>query len=190
VEVISRQARRLARLTDDLLDVSRIAYGKLALEKCLVDMSQVLRRAAESSRGSIVVRGHELTLKIGDGSHTVDGDPARLEQVVCNLLENAAKFTDPEGKICAALESQDARVVLRVKDTGVGIDRELLSRVFDKYIEGGSALDGRGGLGIGLSLVRGLVEMHGGRVEALSEGPSRGSEFVVTLPRAAEQRLP
>ncbi len=187
VGIVSRQSRQLARLVDDLLDVTRIANGKLVLDKRPVDMGQVLRRAAESSRGYIETRRHALSVTVGEGALAVEGDESRLEQVICNLLHNAAKFTQPEGTISAAVQSDGDRVVLRVKDTGVGMERELLPKVFDIFTQGGSIPLRQDGLGVGLSLVRGLVEMHGGRVEALSDGPQRGSEFVVSLPRLAGQ---
>ncbi len=186
VGIISRQERQLARLVDDLLDVSRISHGKLALRKRPVDMGQILRQAAESSRSFIESRRHELSLSVGEGALAVEGDPTRLEQVVCNLLHNAAKFTEPRGSITAGVEADGDRVVLRVKDTGVGIDGELLPRVFEFFTQGEPSPFRRNGLGVGLSLVRDLVEMHGGRVEAVSDGPQRGSEFVVSLPRLAQ----
>jgi len=188
VSIASRQARRLARLVDDLLDVTRIAQGKLVLEKRPVDMGQILRQAIESSRGFMEMRRHEPSITISEGDLGVEGDPARLEQVICNLLHNAAKFTEPGGAISAAVESTAGRVVLRVKDTGIGIGGELLPRVFDIFTQGTPSSSRQEGLGVGLSLVRGLVEMHGGHVEAVSEGPGRGSEFVVSLPRIDPQR--
>ena len=188
VSIASRQARRLARLVDDLLDVTRIAQGKLVLEKRPVDLGQILRQAIESSRGFMEMRRHEPSITIGEGDLGVEGDPARLEQVICNLLHNAAKFTEPGGAISAAVESTADRVVLRVKDTGIGIGGELLPRVFDIFTQGAPSSSRQEGLGVGLSLVRGLVDMHGGHVEAVSEGPGRGSEFVVSLPRIDPQR--
>jgi signal transduction histidine kinase/ActR/RegA family two-component response regulator/CHASE3 domain sensor protein len=182
VAVISRQRRQLARLMDDLLDVSRISHGKLQLRKLPVDMGQIVRQAAESLRAFIEARQHELSLHVGEGSLAVDGDAARLEQVVCNLLHNAAKFTPEGGKLSVAIDREEDRVLLRVNDTGVGIDRELLPQIFDLFTQGEDSPFRREGLGVGLSLVRGLVEMHGGRVRATSAGPRRGSEFVVSLP--------
>jgi signal transduction histidine kinase/CheY-like chemotaxis protein len=189
VGIVSRQARRLARLVDDLLDITRITEGKLVLDRRPVDMGQILRQAAESSRAFMEMRRHEPSITIGEGVLAVDGDPARLEQVVCNLLHNAAKFTPGGGTVSASVGLEGDRVILRVKDTGVGIDQELLPRVFDIFTQGAPSLARQEGLGVGLSLVRGLVEMHGGRVEAVSEGPERGSEFVVSLPGIDPDRV-
>ncbi|XXY28968.1 GNAT family N-acetyltransferase [Sorangium sp. So ce233] len=186
VGVMERQVGLLARLVDDLLDVSRITRGKIALERKSVDLTDIVTRAVEASRTWIDAREQALEVRLPEGPLSVEGDLARLTQVVTNLLHNAAKFTPVRGSIQVALEADDARATLRVRDNGVGISPRLLPQVFDLFTQGDRSLDrAEGGLGIGLTIVRRLIELHGGTVRALSEGPDRGSEFVVQLPRAA-----
>ena len=183
--IISRQARHLARLVDDLLDVSRITHGKLRLQKAPVEMGQLLRDAAESCRAFMEARQHEIAVSIGPEPLLLEGDAVRLEQVICNLLHNAAKFTAPGGRISAAAGREGGQIVVRVKDTGAGIALELLPRIFDPFTQGEPSRKVKDGLGLGLSLVRALIEMHGGQVEARSAGPGLGSEFAVRLPALA-----
>ena len=182
-EIIERQTQHLTRLVDDLLDVSRITQGKVKLAREPLDLTTVIHRAVETSRPLIDARHHQLTVTLAPDSLRVEGDPTRLVQVVGNLLNNAAKYTDEGGRIEleAAREGQEA--VVRVRDNGMGLPADLLPHVFDLFTQADRSLDrSQGGLGIGLTLVRQLVEMHGGRVEAKSEGPGHGSEFTLRLP--------
>jgi signal transduction histidine kinase/ActR/RegA family two-component response regulator len=194
-DVVSRQNRHLSRLIDDLLDVSRITRGKLTLHKETVELREVARHAAETVRPLIQARRHDLTLRLTDHPLYVEGDSVRLAQVVSNLLTNAAKYTPEGGSIEVAVErSSNAGkypdATIRVKDNGCGIRTDVLERLFEpstheERLNSGS----HGGLGIGLIVVRGLVEMHGGVVEARSNGPMQGSEFVVRLPLVAPDEL-
>jgi PAS domain S-box-containing protein len=178
-----RQVRHMARLLDDLLDVSRISRGRIELRKEAVDVAAVLRRAVEAVRPLIEQHGHELTVALPPEPMQVQADPARLEQVVTNLLHNAAKYTEPGGRIWLTAHREGGRVVLRVRDTGIGIAPDMLPRIFDLFVRAERPPDlSAGGVGIGLTLVRKLVELHGGAVEAASAGPGLGSEFVVRLP--------
>jgi len=190
--VIDRQVTHMTRLVDDLLDASRITSGKIILERKPVPVALVVETAADSSRPSIDARKHTLDIDLPAEPLQVDGDPVRLSQVVLNLLNNAAKYTPEEGKIRLAVEKIGGQVLIRVMDTGIGIPADLLPRVFDLFTQGDRSLDrSEGGLGIGLTLVRRLVEMHGGSVEAYSEGPGLGSEFLVRLPLlTVPQELP
>ncbi|HET9484428.1 MAG TPA: PAS domain S-box protein [Xanthomonadales bacterium] len=179
--IIERQVAHMSRMVDDLLDVSRITEGKIQIERRPVDLAEVVARAVESARPDIDARQHALELEV-DGPVMVNGDVYRLTQVVTNLLHNAAKFTPPGGRIAISLSGED-RAVLRVRDNGEGIAPELLPRVFDLFTQGDSTIDrARGGLGLGLTIVRRLIEMHGGAVEANSPGTGHGSEFSVILP--------
>jgi PAS domain S-box-containing protein len=182
-EMAERQVRHLTRLVDDLLDVSRITQGKISLRKERVLLSDVVTRALEMMRAVLDSRGHQLTVSMPPRPVRFEADAARLAQVVANLLSNAAKFTPSGGSIWLTAEPLDGEVVIRVRDTGVGLAADLLPNVFDLFVQGDASLDRtRGGLGIGLTLVRRLVELHGGRVEARSPGLGQGSEFLVYLP--------
>ncbi len=185
-EMIDRQVRHLGRLIDDLLDVSRIRQGKVELRKERVDLAGVICNACESTRPLLNERRHRLTVTFPSGPLELHADPARLEQVLVNLLTNAAKYTDPEGRIALEVGREGDEVVLRVRDNGVGIPPEMLERIFDLFAQVDASLDrsSQWGLGIGLTLVRRLVELHGGSVRAFSAGPGQGSEFVVRLPVA------
>ncbi len=183
-EIIARQAQHLSRLVDDLLDVSRLTTGKIALDRQPVD----LRHVAERCLAALVETGraqeHDIALT-GD-STVVEGDPTRLEQILMNLVDNALKYTPAGGRIGLTLERDDDHAVVRVQDTGVGITAELLPRVFDLFVQADQALHrAQGGLGLGLTLVKRLVDLHGGTVTASSDGPDQGSEFVVRLPALA-----
>src|SRR5215475_5755134 len=181
--VIERQVEHLTRLVDDLLDVSRITQGKIILRKENIDLMKMVRRALETSRPLIDARKHKLTVSLPSENVRLRGDIIRLAQVVSNLLNNAAKYTDEGGAIWLTAEHVGDEVILRVKDNGMGIPAEELPHVFDLFIQAGRSLDrALGGLGIGLTLARSIVELHGGQIEALSEGPGRGSEFVIHLP--------
>ncbi|WP_437780852.1 hybrid sensor histidine kinase/response regulator [Sorangium sp. So ce1097] len=189
--VMERQVGQLVRLVDDLLDVSRITRGKITLECKRVDLNDVVKRAVEASRAWIDAREQALKVEVPAEPLLVDGDLARLTQVVTNLLHNAAKYTPARGAIRVALEADGANATLRVRDNGVGIPPRLLPHVFDLFTQGDRSLDrAEGGLGIGLTIVRRLIDLHGGTVEALSEGPGRGSEFIVQLPRSARPVAP
>jgi signal transduction histidine kinase len=182
-DVIDRQVGQLARLVDDLLDVSRISRGKITLRKEPIDLALVLARAVETSRPLIEANRHTLTLGLLAQPVQVFADPTRLEQVFANLLNNAAKYTERGGSIELSSQRQGSEVVVCVRDTGFGIPAELLPHVFDLFRQADRTLDrAQGGLGIGLTLVKSLVGMHGGVVEAHSAGPGKGSEFVVRLP--------
>ena len=183
--VIERQTTHLVRLVDDLLDVSRIARGKIDLRVERLDAADVAAKAIEMASPLLEEREHDLQVQLPRGL-VVDGDPARLAQVIANLLTNAAKYTEKGGTILVRGESRDGFVVLSVRDSGIGIAPEMLPRVFDMFTQERQALDRtQGGLGLGLSIVRNLVELHRGTVEARSEGRNRGSEFVIHLPLAS-----
>ncbi|HVR97214.1 MAG TPA: ATP-binding protein [Thermoanaerobaculia bacterium] len=181
--VIGRQTRHLTRLVDDLLDVSRFTRGKIELHKGLIELRHVVQGAVETTRPLIERRRHDLTIALPDEPLWLEADATRLAQVLANLLHNAAKFTEPGGHIALTVGRQGGEVAVAVRDDGSGIDPALLPRIFDLFVqEDRSLARSHGGLGIGLTLVRSLVEKHGGRVEAYSEGPGRGSELTVHLP--------
>jgi signal transduction histidine kinase len=182
-EVVDRQIRQLARLVDDLLDVSRITRGKIALRTQRTTVAAALGCAIEASRPLIDERGHALAVELPEGDPlAIDADPARIAQVFSNLLNNAAKYTEPGGHIAVRAAREGDEIVVSIRDDGVGIPKEMVERVFDLFVQTdpahGKAL---GGLGIGLTLVKRLVELHGGRVEARSEGIGRGTEVIVRL---------
>jgi CheY-like chemotaxis protein/two-component sensor histidine kinase len=173
----------MVRLLDDLMDVSRITRGRLELRKERVELSSVLRGAVETSRPFIDSPGHELSVELPVEPVYVHADITRLAQVFSNLLNNAAKYTDRGGRIFLTVECEGNDVVVSVRDTGIGIPQDMLGRVFDMFTQVDRSLQRTGGgLGIGLTLARRLVEMHGGRIEARSDGPGKGSEFIVRLP--------
>jgi signal transduction histidine kinase/CheY-like chemotaxis protein len=182
-ETIERQVEHMTRLIDDLLDVSRITRGKIELRHEAVVLSSLVARAVEAARPVIDERGHRLTLDLPDEPVAVNGDPARLEQVLANLLNNAAKYTDVGGRIWVRALVDAGQVILSVKDNGAGLTPEMRDHVFDLFVQGPEVRAyARGGLGIGLTLVRRLVEMHNGTVEVRSDGLGKGSEFIVRLP--------
>ena len=185
--VIDRQVQHLTRLVDDLLDISRITRNKLVLRRSPIELTNVITAAVESSGPLIEQLGHELTVSLAPEPVYIDGDAVRLSQVFQNLLNNAAKYSERGGRISLAAERQGDGVVVRVKDTGVGIPPETLPRLFEMFYQADRSLErAQSGLGVGLTLVRRLVEAHGGRVEARSEGVGKGSEFIVRLPVLAE----
>jgi two-component system, sensor histidine kinase len=190
-EIIDRQVKHMARLLDDLLDVARMTSGKIRLQRRPVEIREVLEQSIEIGRPLIEERPQHLTVDIPDQAICVDGDPVRLAQVFSNLLHNAAKYTKVGGTIALAARPDGDSVVVRLKDDGIGIAPELLSSVFELFSQAGH-LDGaaQGGLGIGLTVVRRMVEMHGGTVEASSAGVGQGSEFVVTLPKLPRASAP
>ena len=190
-DMAERQVQHLTRLVDDLLDVSRINSGKIRLRKEPVALSAVIGSAVETSRPLIESRRHELTVIYPPEAVRLDADPTRLAQVLTNLLNNAAKYTEEGGNIWLTAEKEGREVVVVVRDTGVGIPAAILPKVFDLFTQVDRSLDrSQGGLGIGLTLVRRLVEMHGGSVRAYSPGEGRGSEFVVRLPVLDEACVP
>jgi signal transduction histidine kinase/CheY-like chemotaxis protein len=181
--LISHQVHHMARMADDLLDVSRVLRGRIELRREVVDLLTVVETAVQSCRGLIEERGHRLQVILPAGPCRLSGDPMRLEQVVCNLLNNAARYTPPGGNVELRVEPRGREVEIRVRDDGRGIPADMLARIFDLFQQVDPSLDrSLGGLGIGLTLVRSLVELHGGSVEAASEGPGRGTELVVLLP--------
>ncbi len=185
LEVIDRQARQLAGLVDDLLDVARITRGQINLRKQPLELAEVVDQAVETSRPLVEERRHRLAIHLPHEPIFVEADPTRLAQVILNLLNNAAKYTEQGGDIRLTVERADdgSSVVVRVRDNGMGIAPDMLPKIFEPFMQGERALDrAQGGLGIGLTLVRRLVELHGGTVQAFSEGLGHGSEFVVSLP--------
>jgi CheY-like chemotaxis protein/nitrogen-specific signal transduction histidine kinase len=183
LDAADRQVRHMARLVDDLLDVNRIRSGKVQLRKSELDLGHVVEAAVQSVETLFRQREHVLELALPAEPLRMEGDPLRLTQVVMNLLTNAAKYTDPGGRVGVRLGRAGNEALLTVEDDGIGIPTELLPRVFDLFVQGEQAVDrSRGGLGIGLALVKSLVEMHGGTVVAESDGPGKGSRFRVRLP--------
>ena len=189
--MMERQLTQMVRLVDDLMDVSRINQGKLELRKERAPLATVLNSAVETSRPLIEIMGHELTITLPKQPIMVDADITRLAQVFLNLLNNAAKYSDRNGHIQLNVERQGSDAVVTVKDTGIGISADQLPRLFDMFMQVDRTLEkSQGGLGIGLTLVKRLVEMHGGGVEARSKGPGKGSEFVVRLPALIDTSQP
>ncbi|MGH7172645.1 MAG: PAS domain-containing protein [Gemmataceae bacterium] len=181
--IIERQVGQLSRLVDDLMEVSRITTGKVRLQRERLDLRNIVERAVEAVRPAIDRRRHELSVSLPPEPVWLDVDPTRLEQVAVNLLNNACKYTDEGGRLGLTVGHEEGQVVLRVRDTGMGIAPELLPHIFDLFTQADRALDrSQGGLGIGLALVQRLVELHGRTVQAFSAGPGQGSEFVVRLP--------
>ena len=187
IEVINRQLTQLVRLVDDLLDVSRITRGKIELKIEAIDASKVVAAAVETSRPFVDALEHTLTVLLPPEPLLLKGDFARVAQILSNLINNAAKYTNQGGRIAVTAAREGANVVFRVRDTGIGIPAELLSSIFEPFTQIDRTLArSQGGLGIGLTLVRRLVEMQGGRVFASSDGPDQGSEFTVSLPAAGQ----
>ena len=184
-DVIERQTSHLARLVDDLLDVSRITSGRLSLQRERVEVALVIDRAVEASRPLVEARRQALELRLPEQKLWVEGDLIRLAQIVLNLLNNAAKYTPTGGRIWLSAESEGDQAVIRVRDSGLGISADLKNRIFDLFTQGARTLDrAEGGLGIGLTLVERLTALHGGSVDVESPGQNQGSEFIVRLPLA------
>jgi len=185
-EMMDRQTSHMVRLVDDLLDVSRLTRGTIALHRQRLPLAQVLEQAAEMSQPAMQARGVSLAVDPCPADPHVDGDPTRLVQVFANLLSNAAKFSQPGALVRMTTRVDAGQAAISVCDEGIGMDAALLPQVFDLFMQGQRSLDrAQGGLGVGLTIVRSIVQMHGGTVEARSEGPGRGSEFLVTLPVVA-----
>ncbi len=181
--MMERQTEQMVHLVDDLLDMSRISVGKIELRREWAELGAIVHSAVESIGVFIEQSGHALKLKLPPEPVYLDADPVRLAQVFCNLLNNAAKYSERGGRIELMAQRRDGQVEVSVRDTGIGIPAKMLPRVFDMFTQVDHSLEkSRGGLGIGLTIVKRLVEMHGGTVEAQSEGPGRGSEFIVRLP--------
>jgi PAS domain S-box-containing protein len=188
-EIMERQVNHMVRLVDDLLEISRITSGKIELRKEPVELAAIVRGAVETSRPLIEDAHHRLAVAIPPELLTLEADAVRLTQVIANLLNNAAKYTDAGGQIWLTVRRDGESVAISVRDTGTGIPAEMLPYVFDLFTQVNRSFDrAQGGLGIGLALVKNLVEMHGGSVQAHSEGPGKGSEFVVRLPLATSPR--
>jgi signal transduction histidine kinase len=184
VETIERNARALAVLVDDLLDMSRINTGKMQLESQQVDLRRTICNAVESVQPAATAKEITIQVKVSD-TGSVWGDPHRLQQVLWNLLSNAVKFTPEKGKVVVCLAQQEAEVVIEIRDSGVGIPADVLPHIFDRFRQAdGSSTRHFGGLGIGLALVRQLIDLHGGTVQAASAGEGEGSTFTITLPVA------
>ena len=182
-EIVQRQSRYLALMIDDLLEVSRGSDFMLCLRKDWFDLGAVITSAVETTNSLLAKRGHRLTISMPTGCVRVMADAMRVQQVVVNLLANAAKYTEPGGAIRLSIEASPDQVVIEVRDDGIGIAPEFLPRVFDLFAQGGKPRDGEfSGLGIGLALVKSLVELHGGNISAHSDGVGAGSAFVVRLP--------
>jgi PAS domain S-box-containing protein len=185
-QMLEQQVGHMVRLVDDLLEVSRITGGKIELRRERAELESIIKSAIETSRPLIEEGRHALDVEIPEGSLPVDADPVRLAQVIANVLNNAAKYTDDGGRIRLSVERDRDDLVIRIRDTGLGIPAEMLPRVFDMFAQVDRSMKrAQGGLGIGLALARSLVEMHDGTIEAYSDGPGRGSEFVIRLRSAA-----
>jgi PAS domain S-box-containing protein len=189
--IVERQARSLARLLDDLLDVSRITRDRIELRWTVLSIADVVERALEATRPVVDERQHVVSVTLPPRPLSVHADPARLEQIIVNVLNNAAKYTPPGGHISVVVAHEGDEAIVRVSDTGIGIPEDMLSRIFDLFVQGDQSLaHTAGGLGIGLTLVHRLVKLHHGRVEAQSAGPGRGSQFTVALPLSREASAP
>ncbi|HUQ24356.1 MAG TPA: PAS domain S-box protein [Burkholderiales bacterium] len=185
-ETIDRQSAQLSRIVEDMIDIARITRGALVIEHKQLDLADVVRHAVETSTPAIEAGRHTLELDMPAQELPVAGDLHRLAQVLSNILNNAARYTPPGGNIAVRARAEDDKIVVRVRDTGRGIEPEMLDRIFDMFVQGRAPLQRvGGGLGIGLALARRIAELHGGTVEAHSDGVDRGSEFTLSMPRAA-----
>ncbi|HUQ03491.1 MAG TPA: HAMP domain-containing sensor histidine kinase [Kofleriaceae bacterium] len=183
--IINRQVKHLLRLVDDLLDVSRITRGKVGLTCAPVELGKIVANAYEAVAPLIEERSHNVELQVPARGMAIQADEMRFSQVVTNLLANAAKYTDRGGRICIEARRAEDRITLAVRDNGIGIDPETLPRVFDMFVQERQGSDrSRGGLGLGLTIVKSLVEAHGGTVRAESDGRHRGTAFIVNVPAA------
>ena len=184
--MIERQVRRMIQLVDELLDVSRITHGRLRLQRERMDLRDVVKNAIQTLESNLKQCNHRLTTTLPDTPVWLQADPTRLEQVFVNLLANASKYTNTGGELAVSVHARDGQAVVRVRDSGVGIAPEVLPHLFDLFRQADEAAPhSQSGLGIGLALVRNLVESHGGSVTGASAGLGRGSEFTVCLPREA-----
>lgn len=183
-DIISRQVRHMTGLVDDLLDVSRVSRGLVTLNKTTTDSANIVASAVEQARPLLDSRNHRLTIKSTPDTAFICADQKRLVQIIANVLNNAAKYTPPAGEILLSVDIDDLNVTFTIEDSGIGMDAHVLERVFDMFAQAERSLDrSQGGLGIGLALVRSLVNLHEGKVAAFSEGIGKGSKFIITLPR-------
>ncbi len=183
LSIVERQVAHLSHIVDDLLDVSRITRGKILLDRKTVDLNEIVSRVLEERHGLIAARGHKVDSQLAPEAVFIQADPTRISQVALNLINNAAKYTPAGGHIRITVARENNQAILRVRDSGIGIAPELLPRIFDLFTQGDRSLDrSEGGLGIGLTIARRLIEMHEGTIEAASNGPGQGSEFIVRLP--------
>jgi two-component system, chemotaxis family, CheB/CheR fusion protein len=183
LDILERQSQQMARLLEDLLEASRVTQNKIELRKRVVDLRAVIEDAVDATRGQLESLGVELSVAVDPKPIWVEGDPARLQQIHVNLLSNAAKYTHPGGRVALEATREEGAAVIRVRDDGAGIPADMLESVFDLFVQSTRTLDrAAGGLGVGLTLVRALVRMHGGTVTAKSDGEGKGSEFVVRVP--------
>jgi signal transduction histidine kinase len=190
LDIITRQVQHMAQLIEDLLDVTRVTRGKIQLRKERLVLAEPVVHAAEAVRSLMEKRRHHFVVTLPEEPLILEADPVRLEQILVNLLTNAAKYTDPGGRIDLSVARQDSQAVIRVRDTGVGIKPEMQAHIFDLFMQVEHTLDrSEGGLGIGLTLVHRLIGLHGGTIEVASDGPGRGSEFIVRLPACTEGDL-
>jgi PAS domain S-box-containing protein len=188
--MIERQCNHMKRLLDGLLDVSRMSLNRIELDRTTVDLGELVAKAVESLRPMVDHRRHELTVSAGPGPILLSADAVRLEQIVAALVSNAARFTEPGGKIAVTIGREDGQAVVRVRDSGTGMDPGLIERAFELFAQGDQGLARTvGGLGIGLTLARNLARLHGGSLEAASEGRGKGSEFILRLPLARDEEL-
>ena len=186
-EAIGRQLHHLTRLVDDLLDISRVTLGKIRLQLEPVDLAGVIAGAVDTTMPLIDSFGHHLTVTLPGGPVRLRGDAVRLTQIVANLLNNAAKYTEPGGHIELAVRREHGGVLLAVRDDGIGVESDALAKIFEPFTQILPGADrAQGGLGIGLTLVKQLVELHGGTVEAQSDGPRHGTEIAVRLPACGD----
>jgi signal transduction histidine kinase/CheY-like chemotaxis protein len=182
-EMMDRQLTHMVRIIDDLLDVSRITQGKVVLHRERLEFSQFVRRAVEDRRDRLQASGLTVEIELPRTPVWITGDPTRLTQIIDNLLENAGKFSERGGRVCVRLVVEAWQAVLSIRDTGVGIDPDLMNRLFEVFTQADRSLErSQGGLGLGLAVVKGLVELHGGSVRAASEGLGKGAEFIISLP--------
>jgi signal transduction histidine kinase len=182
-DVIDRQSSLLAHLVDDLLDLSRITRGKIELRKQKFDLAQAIHSAVETNRSLIETRRHSIRLDVAENRFMLNGDYARTVQIVANLVHNAAKYTAGGGVISINVDDEEGNAVIRVRDSGIGLPADRLADIFEPFVQLERGANGsQGGLGVGLTLVKTLVELHGGTVKANSDGPGHGSEFIVSLP--------
>ncbi len=188
--VLARQVRHMKRLVDDLLDLSRVTRGRIQLKREIVSVASVIEKAVDTARPQIDARAHRLVVDAGAESTKLDADPMRLEQCLCNLLTNAAKYTEPGGQIRVGVQARNDQVTISVSDTGMGMAPEEIERMFEPFVRGDGYRTNREGLGIGLTLTRRLVELHGGKIEVWSDGRNRGTTFLVSLPIILDSTSP
>jgi CheY-like chemotaxis protein/two-component sensor histidine kinase len=190
-DMIGRQVMHLTRLVDDLMDVSRIATGKIELERAPLELNTLVQVAVDSMRGTFEQHDHLVDTRLAPQPVFIEGDAVRLTQVVVNLLSNAAKYTAPRGRIEVEVSRNHSTVRLEVSDNGIGMTESLMQRAFEPFVQGERTLDrSEGGLGIGLTLVKKIVELHGGSVVASSAGPGLGTKFTITMPLAGDRAQP